>query len=585
MKDGRLPALLVKITTFSPVLLSVVLMLPRLRSAEFGLLDDVNTISLARQLVAGDWIGLWEASHGRSRPIHWLFNTLIYKLAGADPVWFYVANTLLFAAITAGLIGFMIRFGRSRFQAGIAGLFFILSGPVVESFYTLSKPEPLQTALLVASLLLLVVASRPMGMLKRGVVLSVTSLVLLLADLTKEISIVVVPISAAWFLAAWWSQRHSPDRDGSKLKGLGAYFLASVISMGAFLALRSASIGLTSPSSSYADRYVVSLSRIIATAVRWSGWMIRDYAYIAPLVVLWLAWSFSRRRVHGGALLVGSLIWMGGWFAIYLPWRFAEEYYLLPFALGGAILSAILVDLLLREVSRSGTGWRASAWIGLTLAVVLLATLMANDVSNARLQVAIDTANAEVLRYIAGEIPSQARVVVNIQERNQYSVEFALHLDRLYNRPDLVVEPFQPQEAFEGMEAGGRRYVVTPLAQNLPLLRTRGPGASEEKAESWGASMHEYFGDTLKPIYRVERQFRLGIVDLPRLFCPLMPRKGYCLTDSPILDRRVFRYGWEVFEVVEAASARPGFPPDVPSGFGGVQMGSAGISASLSTVD
>ena len=45
-------------------------------------------------------------------------------------------------------------------------------------------------------------------------------------------------------------------------------------------------------------------------------------------------------------LAIASLVWMLGWFAVYLPWDRAIDYYLLPFALGYAIFCGVIVGAL-----------------------------------------------------------------------------------------------------------------------------------------------------------------------------------------------------------------------------------------------
>ncbi len=48
---------------------------------------------------------------------------------------------------------------------------------------------------------------------------------------------------------------------------------------------------------------------------------------------------------------------MGAWFALYLPYRFTPEYYLLPFSLGAAVLTGLLVPQVVDAAPADESGW------------------------------------------------------------------------------------------------------------------------------------------------------------------------------------------------------------------------------------
>src|SRR3972149_3643894 len=87
-----------------PVLISLAVILPRLLSAQFGLLDDARTLVTARDITSGSWDMSWDIEAGRFRPGYWLFPALLYALVGQNPVGFFAGNAALFAGTTAALV-------------------------------------------------------------------------------------------------------------------------------------------------------------------------------------------------------------------------------------------------------------------------------------------------------------------------------------------------------------------------------------------------------------------------------------------------------------------------------------------------
>ncbi len=157
------------VVMFSPVLVGLLLMVPRLVSPQFGLFDDGTTILNARAIVAGTWNPGVEAVTGRYRPVYWLYYALIYRFAGERPFFFFLANAALLAVTIVGLIYLVRLAGGSRLHAWISGMFFAFSGPVVENYYTLSKSEALQVLFLVFSVISICYFVRWRGAWKKAV--------------------------------------------------------------------------------------------------------------------------------------------------------------------------------------------------------------------------------------------------------------------------------------------------------------------------------------------------------------------------------------------------------------------------------
>lgn len=117
-----------RILLFSPVALALVGMLPRLLSPQFGLLDDGVTLRSAHA-ISQDWLSAFRliSDTGRFFPMYWLYYFLIYQIGGVNPFPYFVANYLVLAGITTGVIWYVRYRGGGRFQAWAAGMFLVLS--------------------------------------------------------------------------------------------------------------------------------------------------------------------------------------------------------------------------------------------------------------------------------------------------------------------------------------------------------------------------------------------------------------------------------------------------------------------------
>ena len=71
--------------TISPIIVAVLIMLPRLLSPQFGLFDDGRSMVTAQKVTQGVWDMSVDDFEGRFRPLYWLFFALPYALFGDGP--------------------------------------------------------------------------------------------------------------------------------------------------------------------------------------------------------------------------------------------------------------------------------------------------------------------------------------------------------------------------------------------------------------------------------------------------------------------------------------------------------------------
>jgi hypothetical protein len=527
---------------YSPVLLAILFMLPRLLSPQFELFDAGRALVTAQKISSGTWYTGADSIEGRFRPVHWLWFTLSYLADGSNPLWFFLANTLALLIITGGTVFLVHAVSGSRLQAWLAGILLLSAGPVVEGFYTI-KGEVVQLALMVLALLIILAYARAGGKWKKAALVAAAALVLLLAALAKETTIVLLPISLVWYLSArFWPAR---DRNAARTGITGAFLVANLLSVPAFFLLRSAAISDQLSEGTYTSRYTFQLGQLATSALRWAGWLVRDFSWVVPLLLLALLAIITSRRAAGARLLFDSAVWMAAWICVYLPWNFMAEYYMLPFALGLAVLaSGLAVETARLLGGKSWQRWAAAAGVGLS-AVLMLGSLL-NNRTNAAVQLAVNSVDASAMSYLVNETGSRGTILVNIQDSNEYVYEMRVQLQEVYGRPDLEVDTFSSD--MPRPEGGTNVYIAAPYVINQPLLTVR-MGIIEESQNLWSADLEEYL--RAHPgwgvVYEHAETLRLSDVNYPRLFCPFVETRAFCASPVPLLDARLFTYGWRIY--------------------------------------
>ncbi len=466
-----------------PGLGSILLMLPRLTSAQFGLFDDAHVLVVADRILAGDWLASVEASGGQFRPLYWLYYAVVKAIVGLSPGGFFLGNALLFFAAVV-LLGCVVRLvARSTGLALLAQTLFLFSGPVVENVYTLSKPELLQVCWIGLALGAAALASRSASPGRRVGYAALSALGVASAALTKETGVLLAPIGLLWAVRAEVARRRQPPGTGRMGRRV---FLASAVG-GAVLALglQTWAGSLANLPQGYASGFSLTNADLIRTNVGiWADWLLRDYLYLGVLGVAALAATAARRAWVEVGLLVDCLIWMGVWLAVYLPWQFTPEYYLLPLAMGAAGFGAVSIGILVRLARQASTLPRLVAWPTLAVALLFFATTLPNNLTNARVQLAVDRANGELLAYATGRLPIGSLLVINIQEPNEYVTHFPTWVQQLLGRPDITVDTFRGEDPVPAGGADRPVFIASPVVENqfYPSVRL---GVYESTARAW----------------------------------------------------------------------------------------------------
>ena len=520
----------------APLVLAALVMVPRLASPQFGLLDDGLTLQTGRE-VHGQWASVLRLipETGRFNPAYWLVYSAIWSLVGSRPLVFFTINVFLFAGLLAMLMRLVRACGGTSAAATIAAIVFALSGPAVETFYTLSKAEPLQAPWMGLSLLTTAASVRETRWsLVRAGWLALAAVTALLAYATKETSVVLIAIALGWLVFEWRAR----PRHGCGMRFAASYVVVTMLAAVAFVALRWQYAALALGEGTYTRAY--ALDSVGAALFRIVAWIVRDFAWLLPVLALIALGADARRRP-----IVYACIWMAGWLLVYLPWPATFEYYLLPFALGAAVLAGTVV----------ADAWalrsRLARALLLTTALLWAVTLI-NASADARVQLAVDRANADLVRFL-GTLPRESRVVLNMTPTNEYHYEVPMHLAEIKGRRDIIfLEPHEPWES-----AGPDAFVLTPEMANQPGPTVR-IALHEAGVRQDHAMLRTIVADGAEVVYRTAQRIGLVEIGLQRLLCPLgvgpIYDPAYCPRERGVIFRRTFVYGWQVHRVVRRAA-------------------------------
>jgi hypothetical protein len=531
---------------YAPVLVCVLIMLPRLISAQFGLMDDGRALTIAQGLLHGKFDLSWDVIAGRARPIYWAAFAFWYVLVGGHPFWYFLGNLIVFSATTFLLIHLVYDVGGTKPQALLTGVIFVFSTSLIEDIYTLSKAENLQLLLMISAITLVILAARSIKRTRLWLFTVIAALFLLVACFTKEATLLVLPISLVWWsvamLGRWRHFASAPLVEKASRLLIFASLASSVIFyLGRTIFLASSKIlGVGQSSEFYFDR-----QSIINGVVRWGGWILRDFIWLFPMALMVIVWCLVKKRLPRSGLWWLAGVWMAFWLGMYIPWHFAVEYYLLPFAAGTAVLSGVLLVEIWEIATTSTRIWKGLGIASLVITVVLLLATQANSYTDATIQLAQDSANARVLQYVAENAPLNSQVVVNIQLANEYIEQMQLMLANYYDRPDLELVNYQGQDLSTlKNQPRGTLFLLAELV-NQPKMTVR-MGLDEPSLQVWNASVMPQLA-SWHEVYRVTKNSPILTVNFPRLLCPVISRGNFCAAGSRLIDDQPLLYQWSVY--------------------------------------
>jgi hypothetical protein len=522
-----------------PVLIALLVMLPRVLSAQFGLMDDGVTALNAEKMGQGI-LGYTDAGNsGRYRPVYWLYFSGLYRLVGANVLVFYLLHMVLLAAIV-GMLALLVRWvGGSRMQAFLAGLLAVSSGPVIENFYTLSKSEPLHAFLTLAGLLLMI--SLPNRKTRWGQALTIGGglAIFIMAMLAKETFAVMPFIALAWLLLGWLGKRWQTPPVNLRLRGVIFAVLAIAGLIFLLVALPSMTV---QQSDNYASRFDLNLGTLLQSFFDWRAWLMRDFLYLLPAGLLWVLLVCLRKSGPASLAMLDAMVFTVAWVLIFIPWEFKAEYYLLLAGLGAALFVGLVLGGLGNQWSNLRIGWKAVSGLLAFATIYLWLTTLPNQVNNARLQLVVDRVNQQMSSFLAETVPQNGTVMVNLTPGSEYTPELALHLKYFYNRADIQVETFQYQTVTEGQDST-EYWLVTPAVSNRPVYTVRF-GFLETTQRRANTLLADFVPE---PGTTFSNSYNQWFVSPLRPACWVLPGVGPCSSDESWIGSAPLEYQWNIY--------------------------------------
>ena len=531
---------------YAPLLVCILIMLPRLVSPHFGLMDDGRALSIADGILHGKFDLSWDVVAGRARPVYWAAFAFWYLLVGGHPFWYFLGNLIVFSATTFLLIYLVNSLGGTKPQAFFTGLVFTLTTSVIENVYTLSKAENFQVLLMLSALGLVIFAARSARKTRVWMLLLAATILLLVASFTKESTLLVLPIAVVWWGCSWVVKaKHASSalfvEKASRYLIFSSLVSSLIFYLGRTSLLASSKIlGVGQSSEFFFDR-----SNLLNSLVRWGGWILRDYIWLLPMALVVIVGCLVMRRTPRSGLWWLAAVWMAFWLGMYIPWHFAVEYYLLPFAAGTAILSGVLLVELLGFVRQASRQWKWVGTVALAVTALLLLLTQANSYTDATIQLAQDSANTHALEYIAANAPERSRVMVNIQLANEYIEQMQLMLANFYHRPDLQLVIYQGEDLSVMQLQAQLTYFLLAELQNQPKITVR-MGLDEPSLQLWNSSVFPALS-TWNEVFQVSENPHILTIDFPRLLCPIIKRGNYCSVGRSLVNFKQLHYQWSVY--------------------------------------
>lgn len=532
--------------TLLPLVIAVLVMTPRLASPQFGIMDDGLIYVEVQKILQGNFSMRYDLQAGRFRPLYWLYFTLIYRLAGPNPFWFFIGHLVILLVLLLEIRLFMQHIGAKDWQIFITSLMFVFSIPIIENFYTLSKGDPLSLVFILASLLSFEKLKKATRVSTRWIFTGLAFITGLFAIWAKETAYIMAPISACWAGYVLWQRKKLTKWN---LQAHLVYFGAMAAAMGAYFLIRAllGAPGVTE--GTFTERYIFTWDSIIIRFPRWMTLFASYYHYLVPIIAMIVIILIKKRDIDPEQNLqfFAWEIWLLAWVGALLPWEYARAYYLLAFSLGVSILIGLFALHVSDLIQHASTKTRR-AMIALTaLSAVLFLASLTHYRTHAKAQLIFDRVNHQMMELARENTPVDGMVFISLEERKEYVEGIEYFLVDFYGLAEIDYTHISV-ETLERLHWYSGGIVVMPYVNNMPRLLVRA-GVDEEFTMLWNEIVLRNKGDRLNPVTQVRGEFRIINLNLPVIFCPLVGDRGFCENPDPFFDTRLFSYGWDIFTI------------------------------------
>jgi hypothetical protein len=527
-----------------PGLSSLVIMLPRLLSPNFNFEDDGFILQTAQKVFAGDFNWIFIDFGFRFRPLYWLGFVPLNIIGGTNPFWYFCSNTIILVMISIFIVSLVKNNGGTKFQACLAGLLFVFSSPVIETFYTISKAEHVQLFWLLLSLLIIKWTDQK-SIFGRTLVFILTTMVILFALLVKETTLVILPIASGGLFLTWIFKRQK----SFSVPFLGKYVLSSLIAVIIFIGLEYYFLGGFLTGKGYGNNFTFVPGLMLFMIFAWSGWLLRDFSIGIFCFLIFILLLLQIRKSVNFRLFLASAIWMGGWFVVFLAWDRVCDYYLLPFAVGYSVFCGIVLGNVLEILKNLQKSNKIFSIALLVLVAISFLINLLNNYTNAKVQLIMDRQEIALMDFLTNSTLDQDRVLINFDSNSTFFSTGSALIQSAGERPNMYIQPFRFETAVPALSPQFSYYLVTAETKNKPLFSVRGSGGNQKNNQA----LDGILGPSPRPVFIAQESFRLISINLINLVCSFV--KGgyleylYCSYHIPVVDLRVYKYTWQVYKV------------------------------------
>ncbi len=544
---------------FCFVFIATILFLPNITPVYFGLLDDGVSIEVSKNFLLNhdyDYNTLIGSSSGRYVPTYWTYLILEYFFFGLNPLGYYLIH-----ALCLGIVLFMIYkithlLTKKHKISLLASILYLLSLPIVESYYTLGKPETQQALYLVFMLYFYLKTDKFLEKNKHAKIprklFALSIIPLFLLYFTKETSYALLPFSFFWMIFVWWNEKsHKTQRS----KATTLFFAANIAAISLHQILKAVSSIASISEGGYSSMYQIASPKALFVGFgKWLTILIADNIAFLILTAI-LAFIILKKIKETGfknttlkrdeQMLVFFMLFSGFLTAVMIPWAILMDRYFLPAMIGTSIFVALFLNHSIKN--------KKSMLIKIAAFAIIINLLITLPVYATRMQVysTWNQENGKLVDYISENTPTNGKIYVNLIQDHMYTgkgthgiaVEIKLHMDLIKNRSDIKVH------TYTGNETGG--HIITMMGKNTKYFSRLGANDIEI------SNRYKLIPQEQKTIYESSKKFTMIAVD------PFAVMNQYPLTELfKMIDQKLyeksqklnrsfikideFRYGWEI---------------------------------------
>ena len=542
---------------FCFVFITTILFLPNITPAYFGLLDDGQTINISQKIISNFNMDLMGGNDsGRFVPIYWLHHILLYIFFGITPILYY-----LFHALSLSIVLFMIYkithlLTEKRKISILASLLYLLSLPVVESYYTLGKPEAQQALYLVFMLYFYLKIDKYLDKNKKKQIprklFALSIIPLFLLYFTKETSYALLPFSLFWMIFVWWTEKsHKTQRS----KTATLFFASNIAAISLHQILKTLTGVASISAGGYSSMYNLGSPKALFVGFgKWLTILIADNIAFLILTAILTAIILKKIKETGiknttlkrnEQMLVFFALFSIFLTAVMIPWAILMDRYFLPAMIGTSIFVALFLNYAIKN--------KKTALIKLTTIVIILNLLITLPVYTTRMQVysTWNHENGKMVDYVVDNTPKNGNIYVNLAhtnidgelQRHEITSELKTHLELLKNRPDIKVQTYTRNET-DGS-------IITMLGKNTKYFSRLGANDIEI------SNRYKLIPKEQKTIYESSQNFTMIAIDPFAVMNQYPLTELFKLVDSKLyeksknLNRSIvkideFMYGWKI---------------------------------------